>query len=121
MKFFECAHCGNVVYFMKPVGVPVECCGETMAELTPNVLGAAEKHIPIVSQDGRKVTVKVSTVEHPMVETHYIEWIIVETEHGFLCRYLKPGDAPRAEFCLPEGERVVKAYDYCNLHKLWET
>ena len=25
-----------------------------------------------------------------------------------------------AETELPEGERVVKAYDYCNLHKLWE-
>ena len=73
MKFFECAHCGNVVYFMKSVGVPVVCCGENMAELVPNTVGAAEKHVPVVEQDGRKVTVTISTVEHPMVEAHYIE------------------------------------------------
>jgi len=120
MKFYECSHCGNVIYFMKATGVPVQCCGEKMQELVPNTVGAAEKHVPVVSQNGRQVTVKISTEKHPMVEAHYIEWIILEITHGFLCRNLKPGEEPEAVFCLPEGEEVVRAYDYCNLHKLWQ-
>ncbi len=120
MKFFECSHCGNVVYLMKDAGVPVVCCGEKMAELVPNTVGANEKHTPEVQQDGRNVTVRVSSVEHPMVEEHYIEWILLELKNGFLVRNLKPGEAPVAQFVLPEGEEVVRAYDYCNLHKLWQ-
>ena len=33
---------------------------------------------------------------------------------------LKPGDAPRAEFALLDGEKVVAAYAYCNLHSLFK-
>ena len=32
---------------------------------------------------------------------------------------LKPGEKPYAEFLLADGEELVKAYEYCNLHSLW--
>ena len=48
--------------------------------LTPNTTdGAYEKHVPVIEQHGDHVTVKVGSVEHPMLPAHYIEWIIPET------------------------------------------
>ena len=35
-------------------------------------------------------------------------------------RGLKPGEKPEAVFALAEGETVVAAYEYCNLHGLWK-
>ena len=34
---------------------------------------------------------------------------------------LKPGDKPVAVFALTEGDEVVAAYEYCNLHGLWKS
>lgn len=121
MKFYICEHCGNIIHFDKSSGVPVMCCGQKMTELVPGTSdGAAEKHVPVITQEGNKVTVTISTVEHPMVDAHYIEWIILETEQGYQCKNLKPGWAPVADFLLTEGDKVVAAYEYCNLHGLWK-
>ena len=57
------------------------CCGEEMKPLTPNTSdGAGEKHVPVVQVDGQTVTVTVGSVEHPMLEAHYIQWILLETK-----------------------------------------
>lgn len=29
-------------------------------------------------------------------------------------------DKPKAEFKLADGEELIAAYEYCNLHGLWE-
>ena len=97
------------------------CCGQKMTELVPNTTEAAtEKHIPVCSVEGNKVTVTVSTVEHPMQEEHYIQWISLETKQGNQRKVLKPGDAPKAEFMICDGDEVITAYAYCNLHGLWK-
>ena len=122
MRFFKCLHCGNIITFLKDAGVPVMCCGEKMKELKAGTTdGALEKHVPVVTIEGSKVTVVVGEVEHPMLEEHYIEWIILETNKGFHKYDLKPGERPRGEFLLGEGEEVVAAYEYCNLHGLWKS
>ena len=82
--------------------------------------GAKEKHVPVVTIDGNKVCVRVGEIEHPMVEAHYIEWIAVETSNGAQMKMLKPGQAPKAEFMLVEGETIEAVYAYCNLHGLWK-
>ena len=121
MKFYVCEHCGNMIQFIKDKGVPVVCCGEKMKELIPGVSdGAAEKHVPAVKVEGNKVIVEVGSVEHPMAEVHYIEWIILETEKGVQRRNLLPGELPRAEFMIADDDKVVAAYEYCNLHGLWK-
>ena len=121
MKFYVCEHCGNIITFVKDAGVPVMCCGEKMKELVPGTTDAAqEKHVPVIEQDGQKVVVKVGSLEHPMLEEHYIEWIILETKKGYQKVDLKPGDEPKAEFMLTEDDEVVAAYEFCNLHKLWK-
>ena len=121
MKFYVCEHCGNIITYAKNVGLPVMCCGQKMTELVPGTTDAAvEKHVPVVTVEGQKVVVEVGGVEHPMVEAHYIEWIVLETEKGYQKVDLKPEQAPKAEFALVEGDKVVAAYAYCNLHGLWK-
>ena len=121
MKYFSCKTCGNIIEFAKESGVPVMCCGQPMTELIPGTSdGAAEKHVPVVTVDGNKGVVEIGEVEHPMVEAHYIEWIVLETKKGSQKVKLTPADKPRAEFLLTEGDVVVAAYEYCNLHGLWK-
>lgn len=121
MKFYVCKHCGNIVRFDKNTGVPVMCCGEKMEELIPGTTDAAiEKHVPFVEADGNTVTVKVGEVEHPMMDEHYIEWIILETKNMEYKAALKPGDKPEATFILNDGDEAVAAYEHCNLHGLWK-
>lgn len=121
MKFYVCSHCGNIIQYAKDSGVPVMCCGEKMTEIVPGTSdGAAEKHVPVIKTDGQKVCVEVGSAVHPMLEAHYIQWIILETEQGYQKKDLKPGDAPKAEFLLTDSDKAVAAYEYCNLHGLWK-
>ena len=121
MRFFICEHCGNIVEMVKDNGVPEMCCGQKMTELIPGTSdGAVEKHVPVVTVDGNKVSVMVGEVEHPMVDAHYIEWIAIETSKGVQRKMLKPEQAPKAEFMLTDGESVEAVYAYCNLHGLWK-
>ncbi len=92
-----------------------------MKELIPGTTDAAqEKHVPVIAVEGRHVVVTVGSVEHPMLDNHYIEWIALQTRLGNQRKALKPGDAPRACFSLCEGDEVLAAYEYCNLHGLWK-
>ncbi len=119
-KFFVCKHCGNMIGLLHDGGVPMMCCGEKMAELVPNTSdGAHEKHVPVVEIEGNKVTVKVGSVAHPMLDAHWIEWIYIETLKGGQRKVLKPGEAPEATFLLTEDDKVLAVYEYCNLHGLW--
>lgn len=121
MKFYVCEHCGNIIEFAKNTGVPVMCCGQKMTELVPGSTdGAVEKHVPVVTIDGNKVLVEIGSVPHPMVEAHYIEWIVIETKRGSQKVKLNPEEEPKAEFILADGDEFVTAYEYCNLHGLWK-
>ncbi len=122
MKFYRCEGCGNFITFMnEKSGCTPKCCGETMKELVPNTTdGATEKHVPVVEVEGNVVHVIVGSVEHPMSEAHYIQLIVLETNKGFIKHDLKPTDQPKSTFYLSEDEKVVSAYEYCNLHGLWK-
>lgn len=121
MKYFVCEHCGNIVEMVNNSGVPVVCCGEKMKELVPGSVDAAvEKHVPVVKEEGNTVKVFVGDVEHPMVEEHYIGWVAIETKEGMQRKYLKAGEKPEASFVLSDGDKLVAAYAWCNLHGLWK-
>lgn len=121
MKFYICKHCGNIVAMVKPSGVPIVCCGDNMTEMIPNTTDAAkEKHVPVVSKDGGNITVTVGSIEHPMTEAHYIEWIAVQTKNGNQRKSLKPGQSPKASFCVSDDDEIEAVYAYCNLHGLWK-
>ena len=122
MKFYVCTHCGNIVAFANDAGVPIVCCGQKMAELVPNTVEASvEKHLPVISQEGNIVTVTVGSVDHPMGEEHLIEWVALETQQGNQRKQLIVDGEPKVQFALVEGDAVVAAYAYCNLHGLWKT
>lgn len=119
LSIYKCDVCGEIVMMLKKGGCTPSCCGRAMTELSANTSdGAKEKHVPDVSVSGDVLRVKVGSVEHPMAEAHYIEWIAAETESGISFKYLKPGDKPEAEF--PGASAIVAIYDYCNLHGLWK-
>ena len=121
MTFYRCKHCGNIIAHIQDSGVRCHCCGEEMKPLIPNTSdGAGEKHVPVVQVEGQTVTVTVGSVEHPMLEAHSIQWILLETKEGRQRKALKPGEKPTAVFVLAPGDTVVAAYEYCNLHGLWK-
>ena len=121
MKFYVCTHCGNIVAFANDAGVPIVCCGQKMAELVPNTVEASvEKHLPVISQEGNIVTVTVGSVDHPMGEEHLIDWVALETQQGNQRKHLIVDGEPKVQFALVEGDAVVAAYAYCNLHGLWK-
>ena len=110
MKFYKIA--GQILASETPI--------PEAEELTANTTdGAHEKHVPVIEQQGDHVTVKVGSVEHPMLDVHYIEWIALATPDRLEIAYLKPGDKPVAEFACT-GADDVTAYAYCNLHGLWK-
>lgn len=121
MKFYVCKHCGNIITYDVNSGVKVVCCGEEMQELVPGTVDASkEKHVPVIERQGNVVTVRVGSIDHPMVEEHYIGWIALETKMGNQRKKLNHTGAPEAKFALLEGDEVVAAYAWCNLHGLWK-
>ncbi len=121
IKFLKCQGCGKIVIEVKGSKCPTKCCGEPMEEMVPNTTdGAVEKHVPVIERNGQTVTVTVGSVEHPMTEAHYIEFIVLETTCGYKLQQLTPEDKPTAVFALAEGEEVVAAYEHCNLHGFWK-
>lgn len=80
---------------------------------------AREKHVPVIHKTATGYKVVVGEVAHPMIEAHYIEWIELVADGKVYRRYLEPGQAPEAEFCIQADK--VTAREYCNLHGHWKT
>jgi superoxide reductase len=93
-----------------------------MKQLKENTTDAAkEKHVPVIEKTATGYKVKVGSVAHPMLPEHYIEWIELladGAESKVYRQFLKPGQAPEAEFQVSGAE--VSAREYCNLHGLWK-
>lgn len=120
MKFYKCAHCGNIIAFVEDKGVPVMCCGEKMTQIAANTTDAsAEKHVPVITVNENKVTVRVGSADHPMTQEHHIDWIALQTKQGNQRKELAVDGAPEAVFAVCEDDSVIAAYAYCNLHGLW--
>ncbi|MBP0990770.1 MAG: desulfoferrodoxin FeS4 iron-binding domain-containing protein [Oscillospiraceae bacterium] len=121
VKFYRCSICGQIVAIVKETGAPLVCCGKPMQEIVPGTTDASlEKHIPVYKVSDGKVEVTVGSVEHPMEEKHYIEWVLLKTKFGNQRKALKPGDAPKVCFSICGGDEVEAVYAYCNLHSLWK-
>lgn len=115
LSVYKCAKCGNIVEVMHVGGGTLSCCGEPMKQLKENTTDAAvEKHVPVF--DGAKV--RVGSAAHPMQEDHYIEWIEVINGERVCRQFLKPGEAPEAEFAAPKAGETAR--EYCNKHGLWK-
>ena len=119
-KFYICPHCGNIVEMVNDAGPKPFCCGQRMQELVPGSVDAShEKHVPDVKVGEDVVEVNVGSVNHPMEEVHWIEWVQLVSDKGSYRKWLNPGEAPNVKFLL-NGEKPLAVYAYCNLHGLWK-
>ncbi|MGB4269961.1 MAG: desulfoferrodoxin, partial [Spirochaetota bacterium] len=95
------------------------CCGQPMKLQVENTVDASkEKHVPAVEKTAEGIKVQVGSVEHPMEEKHYIEWIQLIAGGKAYRQFLKPGDKPVAVFKVDAESFTVR--EYCNLHGLWK-
>lgn len=120
-KFYTCENCDNIITMIKDAGTSVMCCGSELKEIHPGTTDAAtEKHVPTYQVKDNLVTVNVGSVEHPMEQEHYIEWVFLQTRQGNQWKELEASGKPEVCFALCEGDEVVSVYAYCNLHGLWK-
>jgi len=118
-EIYKCSVCGNIVEVVHVGGAALVCCGQEMVLQAPNTVDAAqEKHVPVIEKTASGVKVKIGSVPHPMEASHYIEWIEVIAGGKVERKYLRPGEAPEAEFSLWADD--LTAREYCNLHGLWQ-
>jgi len=119
-QVYKCNVCGNIVEVVHVGAGELVCCGQPMVLLKENTVDASkEKHVPVIEKIEGGVRVKVGSVEHPMEEKHYIEWIELLADSRVYRRYLKPGEKPEVIFEIKADE--VAAREYCNLHGLWKS
>lgn len=120
MGIYKCGICGNLVEVIDAGKGDLVCCGEPMTLITENTVEASkEKHIPVIEKTADVYIVKVGSIPHPMEEKHFIEWISVCADNRTYRKFLKPGDAPEATFCI-KADKIV-AHAYCNIHGLWKS
>ena len=118
-EIYLCKKCGNVVEVLRAGTCVPACCGEPMKLMREGETdGASEKHVPVLEKTSTGWKVRVGSAAHPMQEDHYIEWIELLADGVSLKRFLRPGDAPEAEFRTDAEHVTVR--EYCNKHGLWK-
>ena len=119
LQIYQCAICGNMVEFIHTGAGTLVCCNQPMNLLTENTTDAAtEKHVPVIEKIDGGYKVTVGSVEHPMEEKHFIEWIELVADGKAYRQFLNPGDKPVATFSVDADS--VFAREMCNLHGLWK-
>lgn len=122
LQVYKCDLCGNIVEVVHAAGGVLVCCGQPMQLMRENTTdGAKEKHVPVIENIDGGFKIKVGSVPHPMEAAHYIEWIELIVGDKAYRKFLKPGEAPEAEFKIevPAGAQIT-VREYCNLHGLWK-
>ncbi|MCK5022553.1 MAG: desulfoferrodoxin [Candidatus Aenigmarchaeota archaeon] len=118
-QVYKCDICGNMVEVLHSGVGELVCCGQPMKLLQEKTEDMGqEKHVPVVEKTANGIKVKVGSVEHPMEESHYIEWIEVIADGQVHRKFLKPGEAPEAEFTVNVQNPIVR--EYCSVHGHWK-
>ena len=120
-EIYRCSKCGlQMEITVCSDVVPPVCCGIPMQLQMENSQDAAvEKHVPVVEAREDGILVKVGSIEHPMTEEHYIEWIEVINGAYVNRYYLKPGELPQAAFYVPLSPKLI-IRESCNIHGVWQ-
>lgn len=119
-KFYKVEDYG-IISIPDDVEIDLSSNGNELVELVANSTDAAgEKHVPKVTVDGNKVIVEVGEVHHPMLDEHWINDIVLDTNKGTYTKKLVPGTDPVATFILEDEETPITVYEFCNLHGLWK-
>jgi superoxide reductase len=119
LQVYKCEVCGNMVEVIHDGPGQLVCCNQPMTLQEENTVDAAqEKHVPVIEKTAEGIVVKVGSVEHPMQDAHFIEWIQLLADGKAYRQFLNPGEKPVATFKV-EG-KDLSAREYCNLHGLWK-
>ncbi|MCK4935350.1 MAG: desulfoferrodoxin [Elusimicrobiales bacterium] len=119
-QVYKCVICGNIVEMLHAGQGELICCEKPMKLFIENSIDAAkEKHVPVIEKTSEGFKIKLGSIAHPMEEKHYIEWIELTAGEKSYKKFLNPGDASEAEFCIDTAEVTARAY--CNLHGLWKS
>jgi len=119
LQVYKCAICGNIVEVVHESAGELVCCNQPMNLLKENSEDAAqEKHVPVIDKIDGGYKISVGSVEHPMSDDHYIEWIELLADGSTFIKFLSPGEKPMAEFMIAADK--VEARAYCNLHGFWK-
>ena len=121
-QVYKCEICGNIVEVLHTGVGELVCCNQPMKLIDENTVDAAqEKHVPVIEKNGDKVVIRVGSVDHPMDENHFIEWIEIHVGNKIGRKNLKPGELPVAEFCTVLSDEPIIVRAYCNVHGLWSS
>jgi superoxide reductase len=119
-EVYKCEECGNVVMMTAVGGGTLVCCGQEMKHMAEQTADSiTEKHVPLIAASGDGYDVTVGSTLHPMLENHWIQWIELVADGKRMMAELKPGDEPKAHFCVCGTPKTVSAREYCNVHGLW--
>ena len=118
-EVYKCNACGNIIEVVHGGAGELVCCGAPMELLKEKTEDEGqEKHVPVVEKTANGFIVRVGSIAHPMEETHFIEWIEIIADNVSYKKFLKPGDAAEAEFCVKADK--VEAREHCNVHGMWK-
>lgn len=118
-QVYKCEVCGNIVTVLHPAGGTLVCCGQPMTLLDEQTADSAtEKHVPVIEKVDGGVKVTVGSVDHPMQDAHFIEWIEIQYGEVVAREYKQPGDKPEAFFPGVDADKII-AREFCNIHGLW--
>lgn len=120
LQIYKCEVCGNIVEVLHVGTGTLVCCGQSMKLMKEQTADfKTEKHVPVVNEIKDGLHVVVGSTPHPMIDTHWIEWIQVVKDGTIMRQFLKPGQKPETDF-LMKGKPDL-AREYCNIHLLWKT
>lgn len=122
LQFYRCPICKNLVQILHEGEGSLICCGQEMDLLQAKTdEQMAEKHVPkfMLDEDGSEF-IQVGSIPHPMTDEHYIEFIetVSDDKNLVSITFLYPNQEPKK--MLNNSVVINKAYEYCNLHGLWE-
>ncbi|MCK4395353.1 desulfoferrodoxin [candidate division WOR-3 bacterium] len=120
LQVYKCNICGNIIEVLHEGVGELVCCDQPMVLFDEKIEEEGkEKHLPVVEKTEKGFLVKVGSIQHPMEEKHYIEWIEIIVNGKTNRQFLKPGDVPEAIFAIEADN--IKVREYCSIHGLWTT
>ena len=92
-EIYKCSVCENLIEILHKGAGTLVCCEKEMIKMEEKISEEGnEKHKPILEKNEKGVEVKVSSIPHPMEDSHFIEWVEITTNKGTSKKFLKPGE-----------------------------
>ena len=119
-KIARCSICRQITVMEEDQAAMPVCCGKEMEELHLNQDDSLDDtHLPVIARRDGHLYAYAGAYEHPMEPDHYIEWLLLESEHSWRICSFQPHEEPKAEF--QPDEAVTAVYAYCSKDGLWKT